>query len=272
MAFDVRNFVIDRPTRFVMLHSATKDILWTIDQIENPSLNMTADSVDATDALGNRIMTFDRAKNAEFAAEASMFNLGLAAAQFGTVKESASSSNKIVVPKFDTITIPETGTTVSLAKTPKGAAAAGLPYIYKMNGDSSLATRYTYAATAGANTFTFTGKNLTFPTSLEPGDRVFAVYEYEADGEAGNGAVGLTADAVNFPNAGMGILEVLGKDVCDPSTLYFTYIIFPNAKLMSDVDIPFTTEGKHPFTIRANQDYCDPVKRLFSVVIPEADQ
>ena len=269
MAFDVRNFIIDRPTRFLMLHSSTKEILWTIDQIENPSLSMSAESVDATDAIGNRIMTFDRAKNAEFKAESSLFSLGLAAAQFGTSKNTATVSKKIVVPKFDTITVPVSGTTVNLSKIPKGTAAAGLPYIYKMNGDSSMSTRFSYAAAASDNAFTYTGKVLTFPTSLQPGDRIFAVYEYEADGDTGNGAVGLTADATNFPNAGVGILEVLCKDVCDPSTLYFTYIVFPNAKLMSDVEIPFTTEGKHPFTIRANQDYCDPTKKLFSIAIPE---
>lgn len=269
MAFDVRNFVIDRPTRFVMLHSSTSEILWTIDQVENPSLSMSADSVDATDAIGNRIMTFDRAKNAEFSAESSLFNLGLAAAQFGTTKRIAATGAKLTVPKFETITIPSSGTSVTLSKTPKGTAAAGIPYIYKLNTDSSIATKYPYAASASTNAFTFTGTTLTFPTSLQPGDRIFVVYEYEADGGTNNGAAMVTADTVNFPTAGKGILEVLGKDVCNPSTLYYAYIIFPNAKLMSDVDIPFTTEGKHPFTIRANPDYCDVDKKLFYIAIPE---
>jgi hypothetical protein len=270
MAFDVRNFVIDRPTRFVMLHSATSEILWTIDQITNPTLSMTADTVDATDAIGSKIMTFERAKNAEFTAESSMFNLGLAAAQFGTTKKIATSDAKVTVPKFETLTIPSTGTTVTLSKTPKGSAAAGIAYVYKLNTDSSIATKYAYGATATANTFTFTDKSLTFPTGLVAGDRIFVVYEYEADDTNGNSAAAVVADAKNFPVAGRGILEILGKDVCSPSVLVYAYIVFDNCKLMSNVDIAFQTDMAHGLTIQANQSYCDPDRKLFSIIIPES--
>ena len=45
------------------------------------------------------------------------------------------------------------------------------------------------------------------------------------------------------------------------------YITLPNAKLTSDVDMTFTTEGTHPFTIKALQDYCDTNKRLFTISV-----
>ena len=65
-------------------------------------------------------------------------------------------------------------------------------------------------------------------------------------------------------------MEVLGSDVCDPSKNYYAYIVFPNAKLSGDVDISFATDGKHPFTIQAMQEYCDDEKRLFSVMLPDS--
>ena len=90
------------------------------------------------------------------------------------------------------------------------------------------------------------------------------MYEYESQN-----AVAVSGDAVNFPKAGKFIMEVLGTDVCDPTTLIHAYIIFPNAKLDANVDITFATDGTHPFTLKANQAYCDSKKTLFSIVIPQ---
>lgn len=270
MAFDARNFVIDHVLRGVMYHSSTGEILWSINQITDPTLNVASETTDAVDALGNRILSFDRAKTAEFSAANSLFDLGLLAAQSGTTKKLAAAGAKIRIPKFFEAEIPASGTTITLPKAPVGTGAAGIPYIYKMNGDSSLSTRYSYAVSASANAFTFTGTTLTFPTGLTPGMKLFIPYEYEADGEENNGAAAVDATATNFPTAGKFVMEVLGSDPCDVSTKYYAYLIFPSAKLVGQFDITFTTEGTHPFTIQANQAYCDNVKRLFTLALPEA--
>ena len=57
MAFEIRNFAIDRVRRGIMLHSSTGEVLWSLNQIENPSLNVTAETADAVDALGTPIAT-----------------------------------------------------------------------------------------------------------------------------------------------------------------------------------------------------------------------
>ena len=67
-------------------------------------------------------------------------------------------------------------------------------------------------------------------------------------------------------------MEVLGTDVCDQSTLIHAYVIFPNAKLDANVDISFATDGNHPFTIQAQQAYCDKEKRLFQIVVPDEEE
>ena len=93
MAFEVRNFVIDRVRRGIMLHSETGALMWALNQIENPSLNVTAETTDAVDALGVPIATFNRAKQAEFSAESSLFDLGLLAVQSGTELDVSSANN-----------------------------------------------------------------------------------------------------------------------------------------------------------------------------------
>ena len=45
-------------------------------------------------------------------------------------------------------------------------------------------------------------------------------------------------------------------------------VIFNNAKLSPDFDWNIQTDSTHPFSMKAQQDYCDREKRLFSIVIP----
>lgn len=269
---NLNSFVIDRPLRGMMLHSGTGEVMWTINQIEDPSLQVSAETADAVDALGVPIMSFDRAKSAEFSASSSLFDLGLLAAQSGSELEKSDASTKIVTPCFEEITR-GTGESATLKHTPKGTAKDGIPYIYVLNGDGTLGKKYEYAAAASATAFTFSGTTLTFPTdtALTADVTLLVIYEYGADNTEKNQAVAVTNSAQNFPRAGKFIMEVLGCDTCDTSTLYYAYVIFPNAKLTSDFDLSFTTDGKHPFTLKAMQEYCSKDKKLFTIVIPEAE-
>ena len=265
---ELRNFVIDRVLRGIMLHSSTGEALWSINQIEDPSLSVSADTTDAVDALGIPIMTFDRAKNAEFSASNSLFDLGLLAAQSGTSIEQSSASVLIEVPCFEEVKKGESAT-VTLKHTPNDTGAAGIPFIYALNGDGTLGVKYPYAATASASAFSFTGTTLTLPTGAAAGDMFLVIYNYNANGD--DEAVSVTNSATNFPTAGKFVMEVLGCDVCDISTKYYAYLIFPQAKLTSDFDLTFATDGNHPFTIKCMQEYCDHEKKLFQLVIPEGD-
>ena len=264
------SFVIDRIVRGAMFHSSTGDLLFSINQVTNPTLTVSSDTVDAVDALGTPIVTFNRAKQAEFSAENSLFDLNLLAAQSGTTVDVASAANTYNVPIFDEVDVATAGQ-ITLTRTPATVdSASTLKFLYKLNGDGTTGTKYTVGDTASGTTVSVSGKVVTFATGQAAvGDRFFAFYEYQASDTAGEGAARVTADAVNFPTAGRFIMEVLGVDVCDPSTLYYAYIEFPNAKLLSDFDISFSTDSTHPFSLRANQDYCDPQKRLFRIVIPE---
>lgn len=118
---------------------------------------------------------------------------------------------------------------------------------------------------ASATEFTLTAstKTITVPTGFV--GTLWIRYQYETDK-----AVEVVNSASNFPTAGQFILEVLGNDVCDKSTKYGAMVNFPNAKLTSNVELAFTTEGTHPFTISCMQDYCDNVKKLFSIIVPDA--
>lgn len=219
MAFDINNFVIDRVIRGIAVSQGDNDalgisegdVLFSINQIQNPTLTVSSESADAVDALGTPIATFYRAKNAEFSAENALFDINLMATQSGTVKNIAATGNTITVPCFETIDINGTSTTYTLSHTPAGTIST----IYKLNGDGTLGTTYAAASSAAEDKFAISGSSLTPPTGLSANDQLFVIYDYTADGGSSNGAVEVANSATNFPVGCKFIMEVLGADICD---------------------------------------------------------
>ena len=263
--FDINNFAIDRILRGLMVSPSTGAVMWSITQITEPTLSITTEESEVVDAIGAPITSFNRAKRAEFTANNSLFDLGLFAAQGGTEKQIASEEKKIVTPIFETIVVPNSVTTaVALKHTPLVTPNE----IYRLKGDGTLGEKLVYNASAETGKFTYDNEahTITFPDDAVAGTQYFITYDYEA-----SSAVGVTGDAINFPQSGRFIMEVLGADVCDPNVKIHAYVDFPNAKLDGNVDATFTTEGTHPFTIKAQQQYCDSQKILYKLLIPEED-
>ena len=260
MAFDINNFVIDRVTRGVALSQKDDSVLFSINQMQNVSLNCASESTDAVDALGTPIATFYRAKSAEFSAENAIFDMNLMATQLGTAKKVASSGSKITAPAMESFTC-GTGN-YELKHTPKTVPNE----IYVLNGDSTFGKKFVKGTAASNSEFAITKKTLTLPTGLAATDELFVMYDYETDN-----AVEVVNSATEFPVGCKFIMEVLGCDVCDQTTLVHAYVIFNNFKLSPDFDWSIATDGAHPFSGKAQQAYCDKEKRLFSIVIPSEE-
>lgn len=260
MAFDINNFVIDRIIRGVALSQKDDSVLFSINQMQNASLNCASESTDAVDALGTPIATFYRAKSAEFSAENAIFDMNLMATQLGTSKKVASSTAKITAPAMESFTY-GTGS-YELKHNPKVAPNE----IYVLNGDSTFGQKFTKGTAASETQFAITNKTLALPTGLAATDELFVMYDYETEN-----AVEVVNSAVDFPVGCKFIMEVLGCDVCDQTTLVHAYVIFNNFKLSPDFDWSIQTDGAHPFSGKAQQAYCDKEKRLFSIVIPSEE-
>ena len=270
--FDLNNFVIDRIIRGVALSQKDDSVLFSINQIQNASLNCASESVDAVDSIGVPIATFYRAKSAEFSAENALFDMNLMATQLGTTKRVAGKNDvaTITVPAMETFTVAANGKH-DLKHTPKAAPTE----IYALNGDSTFGVKYTKATAKSATEFSITDKSIEVQVEVKDengevitpgipvGTEMFVMYEYESDK-----AVEVVNSATQFPVGCKFVMEVLGCDVCDQTNLIYAYVIFNNAKLSPDFDWSIQTDSTHPFSMKAQQDYCDKEKRLFSIVIP----
>jgi hypothetical protein len=180
------------------------------------------------------------------------------ATQLGTAKKVASAASKITAPAMESFEVPEGGK-YDLKHTPKGEVKE----IYALNSDSTFGVKYVKATAASATEFSIADKTISLPTGLAVGTEMFVMYEYETEN-----AVEVVNSAKNFPVGCKFVMEVLGCDVCDQTNLVYAYVIFNNAKLSPDFDWSIATDGTHPFSMKAQQDYCDKEKRLFSIIIP----
>lgn len=224
--FDLNNFVIDRIVRGVALSQKDDSVLFSINQIQNASLNCASESTDAVDALGTPIATFYRAKSAEFSAENALFDMQLMATQLGTKKKVANAGAKITVPAMETFTV-EAGKTYTLKHAPKTEPTE----IYALNGDSTFGVKYSKASAASDGAFALAGQAMTLPTDVAVGTEMFVMYEYETEN-----AVEVVNSATEFPVGCKFVMEVLGCDVCDQTNLIYAYVIFNNFKLSPDFD------------------------------------
>lgn len=271
MAFDLNNFVIDRVVRGIAvaqgdntkLDISKGDVLFSINQIQNPSLNCTSESADAVDALSVPIATFYRAKTAEFSAENALFDMNLMATQTGSKKKVAGTGNATIeAPCFDTIDVEAGKTSYTLKHSPK---AGTTPKAYVLAGDGTLGEKISVESSASGKKIAISGATVTIvlgEAGYKAGDQIFFMYDYIADGTEGNGAVEVVNSATNFPVGCKFIMEILGADVCDQTNLIYAYLVFPNAKLSPDFDWTIATDSTHPFSMRAMQEYCDKEKKL----------
>ena len=183
-------------------------------------------------ALGTPIATFYRAKSAEFSAENAIFDMNLMATQLGTAKKVASAGSKITAPAMESFTYGSG--TYSLKHIPKVAPNE----IYVLNGDSTFGKKYIKGTSASATEFALTGQSMALPTGLNADDELFVMYDYETES-----AVEVINSATEFPVGCKFVMEVLGCDVCDQTTLVHAYVIFNNFKLSPDFDWSIATEN-----------------------------
>ena len=272
MSFDLNNFVIDKVTKITAM-DASGNLLWMASQIKDASLQCDGEEVLKKDADGTTIASFSTAKGAKFSASSSLFDLNLIAAQMGTTKTVATSAAKLTVPAMETKTYgsSDTLTTFVLTNSVINNGTQGTPIykitVAKLTKDGALKSKFTVGATAatGVCTYTANSHTLTFAADdIAVGDTIFVEYEYECET-----AVQVVNSASNFPVANKVVMQVKGFDVCNQSTLYYGYLVLPNAKLSTSATINFGREEDFPFEMTCSQDYCSTDKELFKIVVPQ---
>lgn len=260
MAINIDNLVINRALSGSLLNKKSGEAYYSLNQISEPSLEVTGEQVYATDALGAKVATFDRNKEASLSGSNAFVNLGLAAAQFGSDKKVASDDVKIIVPVREVLTV--ASGEVELKDTPVATEVISVSVMTK---DGGIVQTLSRADGAAAGKFAIADKKITVDTATVPDETTLVVLYKKESGSA----IQIENRADCFAKGGEFWLEVLFVDPCDTNTEYHGFLVFPNAKMSNETTIDFNNEATHGFTIEAMQDYCDPDKKLFYIVVSE---
>ena len=265
MAFNKNELILDRVRSLTAHDLSTNEILFRLTQLEEPSLNCTAEGEEVTDAVGARITTMYRAKSAEFTATNSLLSLDLAAAQYGTKKiVGEASTNEIKDYTYDilTFTAEDASTGVSLTHTPDDPTY--IKWAYEVV-DGGLGKVFSVGASPSETEFQVSTNKIIPPTDFT--GKLFVEYTYK-----NANAARIRNSASEFPEACSVIVYAYFRDVCNENLVYSGKIIIPKAKLNPEsIELALTATGKHPFTFTINKDYCaeEGEDTLFEIIVSE---
>ena len=277
MPFNINEMILDRVRSLTTHDLSTGELLFRLTSLEDPSLSCTAEGEEVTDAIGSLITTIYRAKKATFSASNSLISLDLAAAQYGTKKETASSSSKIVDYAYEVLPVSKNEDEDTYYVTLKNAArtitdengqdVTSIKYIYVIE-NGQIGTAYKCGSAVSATEFAVDtdNKKIKLPTAVTSG-KIYVEYEYESEN-----AMKVTNRASQFPSACSMIIYAYFKDVCNENTVYSGKIICPKAKLNPEqVELALTSTGKHAFEFQMMKDYCadETEDELFSIIISQ---
>lgn len=264
MSFNPNEVVLEKIRAVEEYDLETNELTGRFTQIESPSLKTSADGTTVTDAMGAEITTFYNAQTGTFDFTNSIHSLDLMASQFGSDKEIADESSKIVMPVSETIVIADDHT-VTLKYVPVGPAGAEVKFVKVINDNNEFGKTYEVSAAEGEGKFTIdaSSKKITMPEGVT--GRVFVRYDKET-----SRAVKITKRTDGMPKAKSLLIHGIFHNKCNPNVVYAGVISVPRAQIdPTAVEVTLTADGKHAASYKLQKNYCDENSKLFDIIISE---
>lgn len=258
MAFKLDDIIIDR-IQMAVAEDFEGHLLYTLTQLADATINITAESKDAVDAQGTLIKRFYQGKQGEFTANNAMLNLNIVGAASGEGKVEAAALAPISMPRIMTV---KAGEKVVLTGYDKGAYA-----VNALSANGSMGESYTEQATIDPDTKEFTAPEI----KDEAGNIIVDqfVVKYERSVTSG---VAIVNKADKFPGTVRLTLKALCVDPCSADTLRACYIVLPSFQVSPEVEISLTTDGQLSYSGALQVNYCSADKALYEIYIAEEDE
>ena len=258
MGFTLDDIVIDR-VQYGFAEDLDGNPLYTLTQLQDATINISAESTDATDNQGNLIKRFWKAKTGEFTANNAMINLNVIGAASGDGKKIASQENKIVMPKIITVKKGEKATLKDVVE--------GSVKVNAFSANGSMGTAYTKNTAADVDKYALTEGGEFTPPTAEGVDTYIVKY----DRSVGAG-VSITNRADKFPQTVKLTLKALAVDPCHSDVLKGLYIVLPSFQVSPEVEISLTTDGQLAYSGSMQVDYCSADKALYHIYWADEDE
>ena len=258
MAVKLDDIIIDR-IQYGVAEDFDGNLLYTLTQLSEGTIDVTAESKDAVDSTGTLIKRFSQGKSGEFTAQNAMLNLNILGAASGEGKVSASEEAAIAMPKIITV---KAGTTVTLTDYVEGSVK-----VYALGTNGAMGTAYSQAATASDTEFGLTTAGILTPPT-DANETQFIV-KYTRNVTSG---VAVVNKADKFPGTVKLTLKALCVDPCSADTLRACYIVLPSFQVSPEVSISLQTDSTLEYKGTLQVNYCSADKELYSIYLAEDDE
>lgn len=255
MAFKLGDLVIDRIIEGVAENSRG-ELLYMLTNLQEATISVTADSVDAVDGTGTIIKTFYRGKQGEFTATNSTISLPIIGAMSGSDPVYASAASPLTIPRIVTadkasgIALPgitDAGTSNHIVVNAVGANGT--------LGDAYPVAKYTVTAGVDGNPSTLT-------IDANAGDTMFII---KYDRTVTENGIKIANRSDRFPKSVKLTLKVLIVDPCETDVVRAAYVVLPSFQPSPEVEISFSTDATLDFTGRLQTSYCGKRSSMYSM-------
>lgn len=257
MAFKLDDIIIDR-VQYGVAEDFEGNLLYTLTQLADATINVTAESKDAVDATGTLIKRFYQGKSGEFTANNAMLNLNILGAASGEGKVTATEEAAIAMPKIITV---KAGSTVTLTDYVEGSVMCNA-----LGTNGAMGTAYEQAAAADATKFGLTEDGVFTPPT--DANETQYIVKYIRNVKSG---VAIKNKADKFPGTVRLTLKALAVDPCSADTLRAVYIVLPSFQVSPEVEISLTTDAQLAYSGTLQVDYCSADKALYEIYFAEDD-
>lgn len=242
MTFKLDDIIIDR-IQYGVAETFDGELLYTLTQLADATIDITAESKDAVDATGTLIKRFYQGKAGEFTANNAMLNLNILGAASGEGKIVAGAGDLAInMPKIITV---KSGETVTLTNFVEGTIT-----VNALSTNGSMGKAYTQSTSASTTAFGFAEDTgvLTPPTDTE---ETQYIVKYTRKVESG---VAIKNKADKFPGTVRLTLKALCVDPCSADTLRACYIVLPSFQVSPEVNLNLTTDAQMEYkgTLQVN--------------------
>lgn len=262
--FNPNELILEKIRAVEEYDPATGELTGRYTQIESPSLQTSATATEVTDAMGTSIASFYTAQSGTFGFTNSLFSLDLAASQYGTGKEVASTEAKITMPVSEVVQI-ASDNTITLQYVPVGTTGAEVKFVKIINANKTFGETYTVSATAGDGKFTLDAesKKITLPAGTT--GTAFVSYEKES-----STAVKISKTTDSVPEVKTLWIHAIFHDPCNKNLVYAGVIVCHRAQIdIESTEINLTPDGKHAANYKLEKPYCDDNATLFDILVSE---
>ena len=258
MAFKLDDIIIDR-IQYGVAETFDGELLYTLTQLSEGTIDITAESKDAVDATGTLIKRFYQGKSGEFTAQNAMLNLNILGAASGEGKLTATEEAAIAMPKIITV---KAGETVTLANFVEGTVT-----VNALGTNGAMGKSYVKAATASATEFGLTTAGVLTPPSDDEESQFIVKYTRNV-----TSGVAIKNKADKFPGTVKLTLKALAVDPCSADTLRAVYIVLPSFQVSPEVSISLQTDSTLEYKGTLQVDYCSADKSLYEIYFAEEDE